>query len=77
MKKDGIGRPSTYHTILDLIKAREYVVIEKTHYVPTKQGILTVDKLEESFPEIINVEYTANKETKLDEIFIKLLKDYI
>ena len=68
MKKDGIGRPSTYHTILDLIKAREYVVIEKTHYVPTKQGILTVDKLEESFPEIINVEYTANMETKLDEI---------
>lgn len=68
MEKDGIGRPSTYASILDLIKARDYVFINKTHYVPTEQGKLTVSKLEESFSDIINIEYTANMETKLDEI---------
>ena len=68
MEKEGIGRPSTYASTLDLIKARQYVNVNKTHYVPTEQGKLTISKLEESFSEIINVEYTANMETKLDEI---------
>ena len=68
MKKEGIGRPSTYASTLDLIKAREYVNVIKTFYKPTEQGKLTVSKLDESFSEIINVEYTANMETKLDEI---------
>lgn len=68
MEKEGIGRPSTYASTLDLIKARQYVLVSKTHYAPTEQGKLTVSKLEESFADIINVEYTANMETKLDEI---------
>ena len=68
MEKEGIGRPSTYASTLDLIKARQYVVVNKTHYSPTEQGKLTMSKLEESFSDIINVEYTANMETKLDEI---------
>lgn len=68
MEKEGIGRPSTYASTLDLIKEREYVIIEKTYYKPTSQGTLTASKLEESFSNIINVEYTANMETKLDEI---------
>ncbi len=68
MKKDGIGRPSTYAATLDLIKARKYVIINKTYYAPTEQGKLTALKLDESFSDIINVEYTANMETKLDEI---------
>ena len=68
MEKEGIGRPSTYASTLDLIKAREYVVVNKTQYKPTEQGKLTISKLIESFDEIINIEYTANMETKLDEI---------
>ena len=68
MEKEGIGRPSTYASTLDLIKAREYVVVNKTQYKPTEQGKLTISKLMESFDEIINIEYTANMETKLDEI---------
>ena len=68
MKKEGIGRPSTYASTLDLIKAREYVEVIKTYYKPTKQGELTVEKLDESFADIINVAYTAHMEDKLDEI---------
>lgn len=68
MEKEGIGRPSTYASTLDLIRAREYVEVIKTVYKPTRQGQLTIEKLMESFAEIINIEYTANMETKLDEI---------
>ena len=68
MKDSGIGRPSTYASTLDLIKARDYVNISQNHYVPTNQGKLTIKKLEESFADIINVEYTANMESILDEI---------
>ena len=68
MEKEGIGRPSTYASTLDLIKAREYVTVNKTTYAPTSQGKLTIEKLIASFADIINVEYTANMETKLDEI---------
>ena len=68
MEKEGIGRPSTYASTLDLIKARQYVLVSKNSYSPTEQGKLTISKLEESFADIINVEYTANMETTLDEI---------
>ena len=68
MEKEGIGRPSTYASTLELIKAREYVIVNKTAYAPTSQGKLTIEKLIASFADIINVEYTANMETKLDEI---------
>lgn len=68
MEKDGIGRPSTYASTLDLIKKRKYVVVNKTYYAPTDQGKLTTCKLDESFSSIINVDYTANMETLLDQI---------
>ena len=68
MKKEGIGRPSTYATTIDLIKVREYVSVNKTYFSPTEQGKLTAHKLESSFADIINVDYTAQMETKLDEI---------
>ena len=78
----GIGRPSTYATIMETIKARDYVKVEDKKFVPTKVGIETSDKLQESFSDIINVEYTANMETELDEIAdekidnVKLLRDF-
>ena len=64
----GIGRPSTYATIMETIKARDYVVVEDKKFVPTEIGIETTDKLQEGFSDIINVEYTANMENELDEI---------
>ena len=75
LEEKGIGRPSTYATILDTIVARGYVTLEKNKetsktkvFIPTDQGILTTEKLDEFFSSLINVEYTANMESRLDEI---------
>jgi DNA topoisomerase-1 len=68
MEDKGIGRPSTYATVVDTIKEREYVKLEDKKFVPTKMGIETTDKLQEFFSGIINVEYTANMESDLDKI---------
>ena len=68
LEKLGIGRPSTYATIMETIKARDYVKVEDKKFIPTKIGIETTDKLQEGFSDIINVEYTANMEKELDEI---------
>lgn len=75
MEEEGIGRPSTYSMIIDTIQARGYVTLEKANetsktkvFIPTEQGILTTEKLDQFFSDIINVKYTANMETELDEI---------
>ncbi len=64
----GIGRPSTYSKITETIKERGYVNILEKRFHPTEIGIETTDKLQEFFSNIINVKYTANMETELDEI---------
>lgn len=64
----GIGRPSTYATIIDTIKARGYVDMVEKKFQPTEIGVVTTDKLQESFSDFINVEYTAQMEHDLDEI---------
>ncbi len=82
LEKLGIGRPSTYATIMETIKARDYVTVEDKKFIPTTIGIETTDKLQEGFSDIINVEYTANMETELDEIAeakinnVTVLKDF-
>ena len=68
MESLGIGRPSTYAPIIQTLKDRAYVVMEDKKFVPTEIGIETTDKLQEFFSNIVNVEYTANMETELDEI---------
>lgn len=68
MESLGIGRPSTYATIMKTIKDRGYVLIEDKKFQPTEIGFETTDKLQEFFSDIVNVEYTANMETELDEI---------
>lgn len=68
LEKLGIGRPSTYATIMETIKARNYVKLEDKKFVPTDIGFETTDKLQEFFSDIVNVEYTANMEKDLDEI---------
>lgn len=64
----GIGRPSTYATIIDTIKKRGYVDIVEKKFVPTEIGFEITDKLQMGFSNIINVEYTANMESDLDKI---------
>ena len=68
MEEKGIGRPSTYATVVDTIKEREYVKLVDKKFVPTEIGIVTTDKLQEFFSGIINVKYTADMETDLDKI---------
>lgn len=64
----GIGRPSTYATIVNVIKERDYVKVIDKKFHPTEIGILTTDKLQEFFKDIINVKYTKEMEDDLDKI---------
>ena len=64
----GIGRPSTYATIIDTIKQRNYVELVEKKFKPTEIGIEITDKLQEFFSDLINVEYTRNMEEELDEV---------
>jgi len=64
----GIGRPSTYASILQTLKARDYVDLVEKRFKPTDQGKLTSEQLDLFFHKIINVEYTSKMETILDEI---------
>jgi len=68
MESLGIGRPSTYASILQTLKQRDYVSLDQKRFVPTDQGKLTAKELDEFFHKIINVEYTSKMEKKLDEI---------
>lgn len=64
----GIGRPSTYVSIIDTIQRRGYVVREDKRFVPTELGQIIVELLTEYFPKVVDVEFTATMEAKLDEI---------
>ena len=68
LEKLGIGRPSTYATIIETLKSRDYVKVEDKKFIPTEVGCETTDKLQEFFSKIVNVKYTANMEKELDEI---------
>jgi DNA topoisomerase I len=68
LEEKGIGRPSTYATILTTIQDREYVLLEKGKFIPTDLGILVTDLLVKNFPRILDVAFTAEMETELDRI---------
>jgi DNA topoisomerase-1 len=69
LDEKGIGRPSTYAAIISNILDREYVVQNESRALaPTDLGFLVTDLLVESFPDILNVEFTAGMEDELDKI---------
>lgn len=68
LEEKGIGRPSTYAPTVETVLARNYVVREAKQFYPTELGILVVDLLKEHFPDIIDVNFTAGLENKLDGI---------
>lgn len=68
MEDLGIGRPSTYATTISTIIKRKYVEIIDKKFVPSDQGRLTVEKLDEFFHEFISANYSKNMEEILDEI---------
>ena len=68
LEENGIGRPSTYAAILSTIQEREYVLLEKGKFIPTDLGTLVTDLLVKNFPRILDVAFTAEMETELDQI---------
>ena len=68
LEADGVGRPSTYASILSTIQEREYVKKEGGRFIPNELGIVVTDLLLESFDDIFDVKYTARMEEELDEI---------
>jgi len=68
LEADGVGRPSTYASILSTIQEREYVKKEGGRFHPTELGMVVTDLLVENFNNIFEVKYTARMEEELDEI---------
>lgn len=64
----GIGRPSTYAPTLETIQKRGYVAVEEKKFVPTELGELIIEQMEQFFPEILDVEFTAHMEEDLDHV---------
>ncbi len=82
LESEGIGRPSTYASIISVIQDRQYVEQAERRFFATDLGEVVTDKLIEAFPDILNVGYTREMETKLDKIeedhldWIKMLHDF-
>jgi len=68
LEEKGIGRPSTYASIISTIQDREYVLREKNRLSPTVLGRTVNDLLIQGFPEIMDVQFTADMEEKLDDV---------
>ncbi|MFA5779289.1 MAG: type I DNA topoisomerase [Elusimicrobiota bacterium] len=82
LEERGIGRPSTYAPTVSTLKNRGYVQIEKMKFIPQEIGFTVIDILKKYFPEIIDLNFTAEMEEKLDKIaegkieWEKMLSDF-
>ena len=68
MEEKGIGRPSTYAPIISTIQSRGYVVKESKVLLPTELGKIVNDIMKTYFTDIVDIEFTAQMEKKLDDI---------
>ena len=68
LEENGIGRPSTYATIITTIVKREYIKRQQKQLYPTELGEAITNLLKEKFPKIVNTKFTAGMETQLDEV---------
>ena len=69
----GIGRPSTYAPTISTILEREYVKKEKRALVPTELGEIVTDLMKKNFPDIVDIQFTADMEEKLDTVELSLI----
>src|SRR5579871_789457 len=82
LEEQGIGRPSTYASIIQTIRDREYVTLEEKRFRPTDLGFKVTDQLVKHFPSVMDVKFTADMETKLDDVeegkvdWVHLLRDF-
>ncbi len=78
----GIGRPSTYATIISTLQDREYVRLQEKAFSPTDLGMVVVEQLNANFPKLMDVGFTAQMEGDLDKVadgnegWVKLLSDF-
>lgn len=68
LEQNGIGRPSTYATIISTIQERDYVYKDKGKFKPTEIGIIVNELLVNNFPDIVDLQFTAKVEDDLDKI---------
>ena len=68
LEEAGIGRPSTYAPTIETIQTRGYVAKENKQLLPTELGEIVIALLKEHFPDIVNLEFTAIMEGKLDQV---------
>ena len=82
LEENGVGRPSTYATIISTIVKREYVSRKSKQLIPTELGEAIVNLLKEKFKNIVNVKFTAQMESNLDAVgegqedYIKMLHTF-
>jgi DNA topoisomerase-1 len=82
LEEYGIGRPSTYAPTISTVQQRGYVVREDKRLAPTETGIIVNDLLVQYFPEIVDLNFTANMEEELDQIaegerqWVGVLRDF-
>lgn len=68
LEEIGVGRPSTYAPTLTTIQARNYVIKEAKNLYPTELGEVVNDIMKKYFPDIVDIDFTANMEKRLDEV---------
>ena len=68
LESEGIGRPSTYASIIETLKKRDYVSVDGKKFIPTELGYEVRNILEKHFPDIMDVKFTAEMEGNLDKI---------
>ena len=68
LEENGIGRTSTYASILSTIREKEYADLQNRYFRPTELGFIVNDLLVENFPDIVDVEFTARMEENLDRV---------
>lgn len=68
LESEGIGRPSTYATIISTIQERDYVAKEKGSLKPTELGFTVNDMVAKNFPDVVDIKFTAKMEDELDEV---------
>ena len=82
LEENGVGRPSTYATILSTIIKRGYVQRKSKQLLPTELGVAITGLLKDKFPKIVNTKFTAQMETNLDKVgcgefdYIKMLDEF-
>jgi DNA topoisomerase-1 len=82
LEKEGIGRPSTYASIISTIQDRQYVEKKEKKFYATQIGEVVTDKLDEFFPQVMDIAFTRHMETQLDQIeeqhldWVKVLREF-